>query len=111
MKKTWKAEKTVTITVDHQTIAIASLPEDIQFDFETYDLFKQEHNDILYEYEKIKAAMNVKFSEIVRKIKILNDSKKESTTEEILKKIKEKGNPNKSKSQGETHDNSETEVL
>jgi hypothetical protein len=71
----WKINESTVITVDGKTVAVATLPDDIRFDFQTYDRLRQEYLDCLYLQEKLHLAVNGKLNEIFRKIKALEEPK------------------------------------
>lgn len=68
--KSWTANKTNIIRIDEKIIVtIDMLPEEIQFDIETYDKIRQEYLNLLYEQDKLHHAVNGKLSSIINKIK------------------------------------------
>lgn len=87
--KSWVAEKTDIINIDDRPVLVKSLPADLRFEIETYDLFKQEYLKVIFEYEKMRHALNSKLNEIMKKATLHITSAK----------------PDIQKSTGETNDN------
>jgi hypothetical protein len=68
--KSWTSNKTNIIRIDDKNIvAVDNLPDDIRFDIETYDKFRQEYLNLFYEQEKLHHAVNGKLASIINKIK------------------------------------------
>jgi len=56
----WELEKSPIIHIEGKPVAISSLPKNIQFQIETFDKFKQEYANLLYEQDKLKSAIDGK---------------------------------------------------
>jgi folate-dependent tRNA-U54 methylase TrmFO/GidA len=68
--KSWIASKTNVIRIDgNNVVSVDTLPEDIQFDIETYDKFRQDYLNLLYQQEIMHQAINGKMGAIQIKIK------------------------------------------
>lgn len=67
--KTWTVGKTSVINIEGKPVAVDTLPQDIQFEIETYDKFKQDYLNILYQKDVLHHAVRGKLEHITGIIK------------------------------------------
>jgi hypothetical protein len=77
---TWDTSPTVVMSVGGQDVAVARLPQDIQFDIKTWDRMRQDLSDLLYEKEKLECALQTKERQIQQQVAVILNPATTTTT-------------------------------
>lgn len=81
MKHKIQTEKTLTVTVGSDNIALSELPVELQNEFETFDKIKQDRMNALYKLEVLELAFLSKQQQLIKQLSDWSTAKKESSNE------------------------------
>lgn len=81
MKHKIQTEKTLTVTVGSDNIALSELPVELQNEFETFDKIKQDRMNALYNLEILELAFLSKQQQLIKQLSDWSNAKKESSNE------------------------------